>query len=67
MPKFIEGKFLLCFTSIYFELDLKEYLVICILYLFYRDIIAIKHLTFLRYETDGLRRRAEMEYDLTKE
>ena len=33
----------------------------CILYLFYRDKIAIKHLTFLRYETDGLRRRAKME------
>lgn len=38
-----------------------ERILNCILYLFYRDKIAIKHLTFLRYETDGLRRRPEME------
>ncbi len=39
----------------------------CILYLFYRDKIAIKQWTFLRYERDWMRRRAEMEYGLTKE
>ena len=59
--KILKGRFLLCITIIYFELDLKGYLINCILYLLYKDKIAIKHLTFLWYETDGLRRRAHME------